>query len=186
MTHSTNNQGVGPDAGRNGIRVLLLDTPENEGVDFLKSLQQQTTALALVSQRISGSRHLTQMLEAQTWDIVLVNDRVESPSTDEILATFRHTHSETGLVVLSSSTVTVDALADAYKRGVSELVTPEYPEYSLEVFSRAAERSRRNYQLSQLNQEKFELARHRDHLMSGTEEALAYLQDGIHVYANPA
>ena len=37
-------------AREQGIRVLLLDTPENEGVDFLQKLSQQS--VELVSQRL--------------------------------------------------------------------------------------------------------------------------------------
>lgn len=165
-------------------RVLLLDTPENQGVDFLKSLKQR--GMAFTEQRVGSRDELFSTLQADAWDILLVNDLVSRPTTEETLAHLRQIRSDTGLVVLSSKGISVDSLTEAYRQGVSDLVSDQHPDYSCEVFSRAVERSRRNFQLSQLNQEKFELTRHRDQLMSGTEEALAYLQDGIHVFGNDA
>ncbi len=166
------------------VRVLLVDTAENEGVDFLQDLKQRE--MKFISQRISDTAEMVEALQSESWDILLVNELVGERKHEEMLAYLQQSNSDTGYVLLSNTEITTDFLTSAYKQGISDVVTRSQLDYSLEVFSRAAERSRRNLQLSQLNQEKFELATHRDQLMSGTEEALAYLQDGIHVFGNAA
>jgi GGDEF domain-containing protein len=180
-----NSQEASP-AGENqtDIKVLLLDTPENEGVDFLQSLNREGMKFDL--ERVDGRDDLFKALKDSAWDILLVNDQVTNPSLDETLSLLGQVKSDAGYVLLSKEALTIESLANSYQKNISEVVSSNHLAYSLEVFSRAAEKSRRNFQLSQLNQEKFELARHRDQLMSGTEEALAYLQDGIHVYGNNA
>ena len=85
-------------AREQGIRVLLLDTPENEGVDFLQKLSQQS--VELVSQRLGSHQALSDALEKDSWYILQLNDRLASLTTEEILDVFRQTRSETGLVVL--------------------------------------------------------------------------------------
>jgi len=111
-------------AREQGIRVLLLDTPENEGVDFLQKLSQQS--VELVSQRLGSHQALSDALEKDSWYILQLNDRLASLTTEEILDVLRQTRSETGLVVLSSGDVNVDNLTKAYQHGVSELVTPAF------------------------------------------------------------
>jgi multidomain signaling protein FimX len=180
-----NTQEASP-AGENqpDIKVLLLDTPENEGVDFLQSLNREGMKFDL--ERVGGKDDLFKALQDSAWDILLVNDQVTNPSLDETLSLLDQVKSDAGYVLLSKDALTIESLANSYQKNISEVVSSHHLDYSVEVFSRAAEKSRRNFQLSQLNQEKFELARHRDQLMSGTEEALAYLQDGIHVFGNNA
>jgi len=178
-----NNNSTAPTPDIN-IRVLLLDTPENEGVDFIQSIRKQ--GLHVDSERVCSGSDLFDMLRKHDSDLLLVNDHIESPSQGEILEFLQGIDSDTGLVLLTSEMITVDVLTNAYHLGIADVVSGLNPDYSCEVFGRAAEKSRRNFQLSQLNQDKFELTRHRDQLMSGTEEALAYLQDGLHMYANDA
>ena len=167
-----------------GVTVLLLDSPENEGVDFLQTLHRM--GMKFTSERVNDKDSLFAALKKSHWDILLVNDQVTDPSVEETLSYLRQIKKETGYLLLSSVEITIDFLTASYKKGISAVVSSLHPDYSLEVFVQAAERSRRNFQLSQLNHEKFELAKHRDQLMSGTEEALAYLSDGIHVFGNDA
>src|SRR5690606_26965933 len=108
------------------------------------------------------------------------------PGPEETLAYLKQLDCETSYVLLSRGELSIDLLTAAFRKGIAAVVSSKNPEFSLEVFAREAERSRRNFQLSQLNQEKFELKRLSQQLMSGTEEALAYLQDGIHVFGNEA
>jgi len=171
-------------AAHAAARVLLVDTSENEGVDFLQALKQRE--MKFIFERVSAKAEIFKALQNGTWDILLVNDLVDELKHEEVLAYLEQINSDTGFVLLSNAEITTEFLTTAYKQGMSDVVTGSQLDYSLAVFSRAAERSRRNLQLSQLNQEKFELATHRDQLMSGTEEALAYLHDGIHVFANAA
>lgn len=166
------------------VRVLLLDTPENLGVDFLQSLQRQD--MKLVFERVNDKEGLFKALKHGNWDILLVCDQVNVPGPEETLACLNQLNCETGYVLLSKSELSIEVLTSAYRKGIAAVVCAQQPEFSLEVFAREAERSRRNFQLSLLNQEKFELKRHCQQLMSGTQEALAYLQDGIHIFGNDA
>jgi multidomain signaling protein FimX len=172
------------DADGAAVRVLLLDTPENLGVDFLQSLQRQEMKLAF--ERVNDKEGLFSALKNGNWDILLVCDQVNVPGPEETLAYLTQLNCETGYVLLSKSELTIDLLTKSYSKGIAAVVSAEHPDFSLEVFAREAERSRRNFQLSLLNQEKFELKRLSQQLMSGTEEALAYLQDGIHIFGNDA
>ena len=164
------------------VRVLLLDTPENLGIDFIQSLQKQ--GMKILFERVNDKEGLYSALKKRNWDILLVCDQVNVPGPEEALECLHQLECETGFVLLSKSAVSIAQLTSAYTKGIAAVVSSENPEYSVEVFTREVERSRRNFQLSLLNQEKFELKRHCQQLMSGTEEALAYLQDGIHVYGN--
>ncbi len=172
------------DAASAGVSVLLLDTPENLGVDFLQSLQRQDIRLIFV--RVNDREDLYAALREGTWDVLLVCDQVNVPGQDETLAYLRQIQSETGYVLLSKAELSIDALTRAYRKGMAAVVSAHHPEYSLQVFLREAERCRRNLQLNLLHQEKFDLRRHCMQLMSGTQEALAYLHDGIHVFGNDA
>ncbi len=166
------------------VSVLLLDTPENLGVDFLQALQRQE--LKLVFERVNDKEDLYAALREGNWDILLVCDQVNVPGQDETLAFLSQHKCETGYVLLSKAELSIDALTRAYRKGIAAVVSAHNPEFSLQVFMREAERCRRNLQLSLLHQEKFDLKRHCMQLMSGTQEALAYLQDGIHVFGNEA
>lgn len=166
------------------VSVLLLDTPENLGIDFLQLLQRRE--LKIVYERVNDKEGLHVALRQGTWDILLVCDQVHVPGQDETLAYLDQIDCETGYILLSKSELSIDALTRAYRRGVAAVVSAHHPEYSFQVFAREAERCRRDMQLSLLNQEKFDLKRHCMQLMSGTQEALAYLQDGIHVFGNDA
>lgn len=178
---SSQQPGAEPGAG---VSVLLLDTPENLGIDFLQMLQRQELKLAF--ERVNDKEALHAALRQGNWDILLVCDQVNVPGQDETLAFLKAHNCETGYVLLSKAELSIDALTRAYRKGIAAVVSAHNPEYSLEVFAREAERCRRNLQLNLLHQEKFDLKRHCMQLMSGTQEALAYLHDGIHVFGNEA
>ncbi len=166
------------------VSVLLLDTPENLGIDFLQMLQRQELKVAF--ERVNDKEGLHAALRNGNWDILLVCDQVNVPGQDETLAFLKQLNCETGYVLLSKTELSIEALTRAYRKGMGAVVSAHNPEYSLEVFTREAERCRRNLQLSLLHQEKFDLKRACMQLMSGTQEALAYLHDGIHVFGNEA
>jgi EAL domain-containing protein (putative c-di-GMP-specific phosphodiesterase class I) len=166
------------------VSVLLLDTPENLGIDFLQMLQRQE--LQLVFERVNDREDLYTALATANWDILLVCDQVNVPGQDETLAYMKQIDCETGYILLSKAALSIEALTRAYRKGIAAVVSARNPEFSLQVFAREAERCRRNLQLNLLHQEKFDLKRHCMQLMSGTQEALAYLQDGIHVFGNEA
>jgi EAL domain-containing protein (putative c-di-GMP-specific phosphodiesterase class I)/PAS domain-containing protein len=172
------------DEANAGVSVLLLDTPENLGIDFLQMLQRQELKLAF--ERVNDKEGLHAALRNGNWDILLVCDQVNVPGQDETLAFLKQLNCETGYVLLSKAELSIEALTRAYRKGMGAVVSAHNPEYSLEVFTREAERCRRNLQLSLLHQEKFDLKRACMQLMSGTQEALAYLHDGIHVFGNEA
>ncbi len=172
------------DAAAAGVSVLLLDTPENLGVDFLQTLQRQELKLAF--ERVNDKEDLYAALRQGNWDILLVCDQVNVPGQDETLAFLQQLNAETGYILLSKAELSIDALTRAYRKGIAAVVSAHNPEFSLQVFAREAERCRRNLQLSLLSREKGDLKRHCMQLMSGTQEALAYLQDGIHVFGNDA
>ena len=172
------------DAAHASVSVLLLDTPENLGTDFLQGLQRQELKLAF--ERVNDKEDLHAALRQGSWDILLVCDQVNVPGQDETLAFLKACDCATSYVLLSKAELSIDALTRAYRRGIVAVVSAHNPEFSLQVFTRAAERCHRNQQLSLLSREKSDLKRHCLQLMSGTQEALAYLQDGIHVFGNEA
>ena len=65
------------------VSVLLLDTPENLGTDFLQALQRQD--LKLVFERVNDKEELYAALRQGGWDILLVCDQVNVPGQDETL-----------------------------------------------------------------------------------------------------
>lgn len=164
--------------------VLLFDTADNPGVEFLQMLQQKGVKFA--TERVADKDALFKALKKADWDLLLVCEQVGADVVDQALGFVAQLQKDTGFVLLTPESLTIDSLTAAYRRGIAAVVSRRHPEYSVEVFVRAVERSRRNFQLSQLNQEKFDLRRNCEQLIAVNKEALAYLQDGIHVFGNEA
>ncbi len=184
MAKSEASQKESASAADAGMTILLLDSPGNEGVDFLQNMQRM--GMKFISERVNNKDSLFNALKKSHWDILLVNDKVTAPSVEETLNYLTQIKNETVYLLLSSVEISIDLLTAHYKKGISAVVSSLNLDYSLEVFVRAAERSRRYVQHSQLNEKKFDLVKHRDQLKSGTVEAVAYLSDGIHVFGNDA
>jgi EAL domain-containing protein (putative c-di-GMP-specific phosphodiesterase class I) len=164
--------------------ILLLDTPENLGVDFLQMLQRRGVKISW--ERVTDKDGLFKALKKGFWDLLVVNYQIESPTLAETLSYMGQLECETGYVLLRDTPLDIDILTSAYRNSVSAVVSGAHPDYSTEVIVRAVEKNRNNLQLSRLNQEKFDLRRNCEQLRSFNKEALAYLQDGIHVFGNEA
>jgi PAS domain-containing protein len=184
MAKSEASQKESASAADAGMTILLLDSPGNEGVDFLQNMQRM--GMKFISERVNNKDSLFNALKKSHWDILIVNDKVTAPSVEETLNYLTQIKNETVYLLLSSVEISIDLLTAHYKKGISAVVSSLNLDYSFEVFVRAAERSRRYVQHSQLNEKKFDLVKHRDQLKSSTVEAVAYLSDGIHVFCNDA
>lgn len=101
--------------------------------------------MKIAFERVADKEGLFAALRNGNWDILLVCDQVNVPGPEETLDYLKQLDCETSYVLLSRGELSIDLLTAAFRKGIAAVVSSKNPEFSLEVFAREAERSRRNF-----------------------------------------
>ena len=166
------------------LKVLIRDTADNAADAFLNLLGDGRLSTAV--QRVNDREELMKALAAQAWDVLLLNQAVEDVKAEECANWIRGHDSVAALVLLAQDAIDAARIAEAYAQGASALVSPEAPEYSVAAFRRECAALRERQQRRHLRRENAELLERCRLLLAASRDPIAYIHEGMHVYANAA
>lgn len=165
------------------IKLLILDTSRNEAEDLVNLLRNAGRATQAVF--IESEEHLLELLNSKSWDLFYASQRSQEVTAQHALSHIKKLELDIPLILLSESYDSEKVLA-ALETGISDVVPMAESERLLLVSLRELEslyqrRSRRKAEVSLRDAEK----RCRL-LLNSSRDAIAYVHDGMHIYANQA
>jgi len=168
---------------RDTIKLLILDTSRNEADKLVNLLRN--AGCATQAQFIESEQHLLDLLNSKSWDLFYASERSTELNAQQALAHIKKLELDLPLILLSETNDSEKMLA-ALQTGINDVVPLSESERLLlvslrELDSLSQRRARRKAEISLRDAEK----RCRL-LLDSSNDAIAYVHDGMHIYANQA
>ena len=165
------------------INLLILEASSNDA-ETLNSILRNAGHL-VHSEWIDNHEGLEEYLQHKTPDLVLCADDIEDLSPGQVI-NILHQQGIAVPVVVVTDVLDEEKTVEALKTGARDLVAKSSPEHMQQVVAREMEYMRTLMALEQYRRNYQEVERRCHSLLDKACEAIAYVHEGMHVYANPA
>jgi diguanylate cyclase (GGDEF)-like protein/PAS domain S-box-containing protein len=163
------------------VHLLILDPSQNDAESLVSLLRNSGKATR--AHRITSEEDLEEVLKTGSWDLLLARDGDEEFTADEALATIRRMDKDIPFILLASEE-NRERTVGIMKAGAQDTVPAEYSDMLMLVVNRELaaleERRRRRVLESHLR----EAEQRCQLLLESSKDAIAYINDGMHIYAN--
>ena len=163
------------------VHLLILDPSQNDAESLVSLLRNSGKATR--AHRITSEEDLEETLKAGNWDLLLARDLEQEFSADDALAMIRRIDKDIPFILLTEQESRERTVA-IMKAGAQDTVPFECTDLLVLVVNRElaalGERRRRRVLESHLR----EAEQRCQLLLESSKDAIAYINDGMHVYAN--
>lgn len=166
------------------IRLLILSTSLDRTEKITTSLRNG--GLAVHGTRLSDQEKLEDKLQSGSFDIVLCCAFEEPIDLRTTLDALTDTEKDLPLLVMSDAQGDSEQLLQAMREGARDLVDAGDMEHLQLVVAREFDDLQNRRKLSLLSQRVKETEQRCMGLIESSREAIAFIQDGMHVHVNPA
>lgn len=161
---------------------LLISCESQARLEALVALFREA-GLATRAHRVSSARDLGEVLRDPQWELLITSDRHPELSPAEALALIAERGSELPCIV-SVEDPLAQAAADCLRLGAREVIGSTENERLLRSALRELISFREHRELVELRARYEETARRAELLLAASQDAIAYVVDGMHVHAN--
>ncbi len=163
------------------IRLLIVEEGQHQADQLTSALRAQ--GLHVLAEFAEDDEDLQQALESKPLDLVLINADREEFGILQAMQLIRNHGKRLPLIGLTES-VTPDAVADAMKLGAQDLVQREPIEWLTRVLQREAENIHTWRRAMEEEKALHESEKRCQALLANSRDAVAYVHEGLHIYAN--
>ena len=166
----------------NVLRIILVDDNPNNAEEINKTIK--SAGYAVRTQYANNEDTLSEALTAEKTDILLNDLDHKTLSLKQVVEITGKQADPPEIIAISKGDH--HAIAKTLELGASDQVAFDNPEHLTQVIARTVLTRKRTTELAQIKSVYGELQDRCSAVLSKFEQPVAYLHDGIHVYANPA
>ncbi|MET4025818.1 diguanylate cyclase (GGDEF)-like protein/PAS domain S-box-containing protein [Marinobacter sp. MBR-99] len=163
------------------VHLLILDPSQNDAESMVSLLRNSGKATR--AHRITSEEDLEDALKTSNWDLLLARDLEQEFGPDEALAMVKRMDKDIPFILLTEE-VSRERTVNIIRAGGQDVVPFEYKDLLVLVAKRELaaleERRRRRTLESHLR----EAEQRCQLLLESSKDAIAYINDGMHIYAN--
>lgn len=163
------------------VHLLLLDPSQNDAESVVSLLRNAGRATR--AHRITSEEDLEEALKTSTWDLLLARDVDQEFGPDNALAMIKRMDKDIPVILLTE-TYDRERTVGIIRAGAQDALPYEYSDLLVLVAKRELaaldERRRRRVLESHLR----EAEQRCQLLLESSKDAIAYINDGMHIYAN--
>ncbi len=163
------------------VHLLILDPSQNDAESLVSLLRNSGKATR--AHRITSEEDLEEVLKTGHWDLLLARDVEQEFSADEALAMVRRMEKDIPFILLTGEPSRERTVA-VLRAGAQDAVPFDHTDLLILVVNRELaaleERRRRRVLESHLR----EAEQRCQLLLESSKDAIAYINDGMHIYAN--
>ncbi len=163
------------------VHLLILDPSQNDAESLISLLRNSGKATR--AHRITSEEDLEEALKNGSWDLLLARDIDQEFCADDALAMIRRMDKDIPFVLLTGE-YDRDRTVSIMRAGAQDTVPFDYTDQLVLVVNRELasldERRRRRVLESHLR----EAEQRCQLLLESSKDAIAYINDGMHIYAN--
>lgn len=165
------------------LRVLIIERSLEDGEQQLSTLRN--AGIAVRPSSAEDEEELEQVLESKALDLVLMNAEHEVFSIEQVVETTRRFGKDVPVVALIDD-FSVEAVVEALKAGARNAVYSEDSAQVELVVRNETENLEQRRKARKLEASLRESEKRSHALLDSSRDAIAYVHEGMHVYANPA
>jgi len=163
--------------------MLILDPSSNEVEQTANILRNSGHAVRTT--QILSEEDLEIALEEKVWDIFIVRDNLKKPSAEKCLKIVQHYGLDIPFI-LTTENYSIERTLEAMRLGMKDVI----PEDNDEYFRLVVERELSNIEDRHIRESAVktlkETSKRNELLLESSRDAIAYITDGMHIYANLA
>jgi diguanylate cyclase (GGDEF)-like protein/PAS domain S-box-containing protein len=163
--------------------MLILDPSSNEAEQTINILRNNGHAVRAT--QITNEDELETALEQQRWDLFVVRDGLESPSAEECIKIVQHYGRDIPFV-MTTHNYSVERTLEAMRLGMQDVVPADNDEYFRLVIERELSAIEAKKTQAAASSTLKEIEKRNELLLDSSRDAIAYMTDGMHIYANHA
>jgi PAS domain-containing protein len=163
------------------VHLLILDPSQNDAESVVSLLRNAGRATR--AHRITSEEDLEENLKSGTWDLLMARDVEQEFTPDDALAMVKRMDKDVPFILMSQDYDRERAVG-LMKSGAQDIVPFDCPDHMVLVVKRELaaleERRRRRLLESHLreSEQRCQL------LLESSKDAIAYINDGMHIFAN--
>lgn len=163
------------------IRLLILNDSQAEAERLISMLHNAGRPSR--AQHVTSNESLVKLLEDQAWDLMIAHDKTQNLTPQEAIKQIRRLNKDVPMVLLTDEEGS-PAIVEGMKLGAVDVVRLDEDQHLLLVIGREiANRNQR--QEKRITDRRFrESERRSQSLLDSSRDAIAYVQDGLYLYAN--
>ena len=165
------------------LRLLVLHSSADNTEDIIKSLKGAGTPTR--PQLIATLEDFKELLKNQVWDMVLTAENLSDGAYNDVVQIIRDSDKDVPVIVLLNE-YNEDIIAEALEMGAVDAIV--YNQHQHIVFCIRRELTNLYHRRAKRAAESFlkETGKRCQLLLENSRDAIAYVHDGMHIYANKA
>lgn len=165
------------------LHLLLLTHSQNEAESLVSLLRNAGRATR--AHHVQTQADLLDQLQSKSWDLIIGYPKVGDLTYDEVLKTITRLNKDLPVIVINDN---VDAALteDCLRKGAAALVKADDSNILLLVIQQQLQYLRSRRELRALEVRMRETDKRCQSLLESSRDPLAYIHDGMHVFANQA
>lgn len=163
------------------IRLIILNNSRTEAERLISMLHNAGRPSR--AQHVDSEEALIKLLQEQTWDLLIGNDNTTNPTPQIALKHIRRLNKDVPVILLHEDEEPF-ARVEGMKMGAVDVVNLDDDQHLLLVIQREMN-NRHDRQARRSADRRFrEAERRSQQLLDSSRDAIAYVQDGLYLYAN--
>lgn len=165
----------------NNISLVMLHRTQNEAEPLLSALRNQGQATR--SHFVASADELEKILHDQVFDVACVHLAADTVDPGTAVGIIRDSGKDLPIIGLTDG-YNAEQLANGFSMGLEDVVDTEHTRHALHAIQRAAQQLAVRRQKRNLEHMLTESERRCQLLLNGSKDAIAYVHEGMHIYAN--
>jgi len=163
------------------LRLLIVEESSSDAESLATELRN--AGYSLTFDHAASSDDLITALDRQCPDIIICGSGGNLPDPEQVCATLDQLDTRPAVIAITDE-ATEAGVIKAIKRGMADLVSYQRPDHLRLAFDRQADTIRLQHRLHKLEKKLHDSETRCHALIENSSDAIAYIHDGMHVYAN--
>ncbi|WP_111642578.1 EAL domain-containing response regulator [Marinimicrobium alkaliphilum] len=163
------------------IRLLIVNDSRSEAERLISMLENAGRPSR--AQHVESEEGLIKLVQEHTWDLLIAHDQAKSVPSEIILKQVRRLSRDIP-VILQTEDETNASVVEGLKLGAADVVRLDDDQHLLLVMQRELNNLTQRQQKRAADRRFREAERRSQALLDSSRDAIAYVQDGLYLYAN--
>ncbi|WP_347330640.1 EAL domain-containing response regulator [Marinimicrobium locisalis] len=163
------------------IRLLILNDSRSEAERLISMLHNAGRPSR--AQHVDSAERLDKLLQEQAWDLLIGHDQTTNVTPQNAIRQIHRLNRDVSVILLTDDD-TGAAIVEGMKMGAVDVVKLDDDQHLLLVIERELANKEQRHQRRVADRRFREAERRSQALLDSSRDAIAYVQDGLYLYAN--
>lgn len=168
---------------RDTLHLLLLTHSQNEAENIISLLRNSGSATR--AHFVESLEDFTNQLQEKVWDLLITYPQVGDIQSSDLFKQIKRLNKDLPVILINSD-VTPALMEHSIRQGACTIVPKDETDLLLLVIQRELNHLRARRELRTMDIRFRDTEKRCQHLLESSRDAIAYIHDGMHVFANQA